>query len=169
MPVKISNGASHDRSNDSNTVTNAVPTSAPSMTASAGAVPMSPCPANDATISAVAVLLWISPVTPRPAKNAEARCDTLRRSTRRRSPPYMRRMPVRTMCVPQTRSDTPARRFSSVCTVCLPGQRIRLDVGEALHRLLHALLVAEPRILDSAERRQFETVAGHFAHVHGAD
>ena len=60
MPLKISSGASHDRSNDSRTVTSAVPTSAPSMTASAGAVPISPWPANDATISAVAVLLWMS-------------------------------------------------------------------------------------------------------------
>ena len=116
MPVKIRSGASHDRSNDSRTVTSAVPTSAPSITASAGAVPIKPWPANDATISAVAVLLWMRPVTPNPAKKAEPRFDTLRRSTRRRLPPYMRRMPVRTMCVPHTRSDTPASRFSRVCT-----------------------------------------------------
>ena len=51
---------SHDRSNDSTTVTSDVPTSAPSITASAGAVPIRPWPANAATISAVAVLLWIS-------------------------------------------------------------------------------------------------------------
>ena len=75
MPLKISSGASHDRSNDSSTVTSAVPTSAPSMTASAGAVPIRPCPANDATISAVAVLLWIS------AGDAEAR-EERRRAVR---------------------------------------------------------------------------------------
>jgi hypothetical protein len=43
------------------------------MTASAGAVLMRFCPANAATISAVAVLLWMSAVTPSPAKNAEKR------------------------------------------------------------------------------------------------
>ncbi len=116
MPLNISSGASHDRSKDSRTVTSAVPTSAPSITASAGAVPINPCPANDATISAVAVLLWISPVTPSPAKNADARCDTLRRRTRRRFPPYSRRMPVRTMCVPHTSSDTPANKLRRTCT-----------------------------------------------------
>ena len=69
-PTKIRSGASQDRSNDRMTVTSEVPTSAPSMTASAGAVPMRPWPANAATISAVAVLLWMRPVTPRPARNA---------------------------------------------------------------------------------------------------
>ena len=72
-PTKIRSGASHDRSNDRITVTSEVPTSAPSMTASAGAVLMRPCPANAEMISAVAVLLWMRPVTPRPAKNAEKR------------------------------------------------------------------------------------------------
>src|SRR6185295_4051569 len=173
MPVKISSGASHDRSNDSRTVTSAVPTSAPSMTARAGAVPISPWPANDATISAVAVLLWIRPVTPSPAKNAEARCDTLLRSTRRRSPPYRRRMPVRTMCVPQTRRETTASRFSSVGIRSAspwqrrgsPWQRVSLGIREGLHRFLHALLVSQPGIFDTAEGREFQPVAGDFAHI----
>jgi hypothetical protein len=108
-------GASQDRSNDRITVTSDVPTSAPSITASAGAVLMRPCPANAATISAVAVLLWMRPVTPRPAKNAEKRWLMLLRRNLRRSAPYRRRMPVRTMCVPQTRSATPASRLSRVC------------------------------------------------------
>ena len=56
-PTKIRNGASHDKSNDNTSVTSAVPTSAPSITDSAGAVPINPWPANAATISAVAVLL----------------------------------------------------------------------------------------------------------------
>ena len=116
-PTKISSGASHDRSNDRITVTSDVPTSAPSMTASAGAVLISPWPANAATISAVAVLLWMRPVTPRPARNAVKRWLMLLRSTRRRSAPYRRRMPVRTMCVPQTSSATPASRLSRVCMV----------------------------------------------------
>ncbi len=77
-PTKISSGASHDRSNDRISVTSDVPTSAPSITASAGAVPMRPWPAKAATISAVAVLLWISPVTPSPARKAvEALADAL--------------------------------------------------------------------------------------------
>ena len=54
-----------------------VPTSAPSITASAGAVAIRPWPTNAATISAVAVLLWISAVTPSPAANAAKRLDTL--------------------------------------------------------------------------------------------
>src|SRR5690242_8272488 len=127
----------------------------------------------------------MSPVTPSPAKNADTRLVTLRRRTRRRLPPYRRRMPVRTMCVPQTRSETPASRFSSVCTIAdrrrcsypgssipypaSPRQRIRLDVREALHSLLHALLVAEPRVLDAAERRQLEPITGNLAHVDRAD
>ena len=166
-PTKISSGASHDRSNERMTVTSDVPTSAPSITASAGAVPMSPCPANAATIRAVAVLLWMSAVTPRPASSAVKRRLMLLRSARRRSAPYRRRMPVRTMCVPQTSSDTPASRLSSVCTVSRrsPRQRVRLRVGEALHRLLHAFLVAESGVLDAAERRQLEAVAGDLADV----
>ena len=72
-PTKISSGASQDRSNERITVTSDVPTSAPSMTASAGAVLISPWPANAEMISAVAVLLWMSPVTPSPARNAVKR------------------------------------------------------------------------------------------------
>ena len=41
----------------------------------------------------------------------------------------------------------------------LPRQRVRLDVGEALHRFLHAFLVAEPGILDAAEGRELEPIA----------
>src|SRR5437899_11199179 len=88
----------------------------------------------------------------------------------------MRRMPVRTMYVPQTSSDTPATmlRIVSIATPAAwwkgsPWERVRLDVGEALHRLLHAFLVAEAGVLDAAERRQLETVAGHLANVDAAD
>ena len=83
-PMKMRSGDSHDRSNDSTTVTSEVPTSAPSITASACEVPISPCPAKAATMSAVAVLLWISAVIPTPAKNAFAGFVTLTRSKRRR-------------------------------------------------------------------------------------
>src|SRR6185436_6901499 len=51
----------------------------------------------------------------------------------------------------------------------LPWQRIRLHIGKAFHRFLHAFLVSEPRIFDAAERRKFETVPGHLAYVDAAD
>ena len=44
-----------------------------------------------------------------------------------------------------------------------------LDVGEALHRLLHAFLVAQARVLDAAEGRELEPVARHLADVDRAD
>ena len=69
-PTKINSGESHDRSNENTSVISAVPTSAPSITASAGAVAMRPWPTKDATIRAVAVLLWMSAVMPKPAPNA---------------------------------------------------------------------------------------------------
>ena len=69
-PKKMSRGESHERSNENTSVISAVPTSAPSITARAGAVAISPWPTNDATITAVAVLLWINAVMPSPAANA---------------------------------------------------------------------------------------------------
>ena len=48
----------------------AVPTSAPSITASAAEVVSRPCETNEDVSSAVAVELCSSPVTPTPAKNA---------------------------------------------------------------------------------------------------
>jgi len=83
----MSSGDNHDRSNENTRTIRLVPTSAPSITASAGAVAIKPWPTNAATISAVAVLLCISAVTPSPAAKAAKRLDTLCRSTRRRSPP----------------------------------------------------------------------------------
>src|SRR4029077_2574647 len=50
-----------------------------------------------------------------------------------------------------------------------PRQRIGLHIGEALHRLDHAFLVAEPGILDAAERRHLDAIARHFPYVDGAD
>src|SRR5205823_12055107 len=86
------------------------------------------------------------------------------------------KMPVRTMCVPQTSSDTPATmlRIVSIATAGhaggrSPRQRVRLHVGKAFHRFLHAFLVAQSGILDPAERRQLESIARHFAHVDRAD
>src|SRR3546814_14752792 len=50
-----------------------------------------------------------------------------------------------------------------------PRQRKRLHVGVALHRLDDAFLVAEAGVLDAAEGRHLDAVAGHFPDVHGAD
>src|SRR5450631_1340634 len=50
-----------------------------------------------------------------------------------------------------------------------PRQGIGLHIGEALHRFLHAFLVAQARILDAAERREFQAITGHLAHVDATD
>ena len=125
-PVTIRIGETKLMSNDSTSVTIAVPTSAPSMTASAGAVAMSPCPANAATMSAVAVLLCSSAVTDRPAANALPRLLMLRRRRRRSVLPYWRRIPVRTRCVPHTSSATPDSRSSSIFMPRPPSRVARL-------------------------------------------
>jgi hypothetical protein len=80
-PTKISSGDSHDRSNENTTAIIAVPTSAPSITASAAPVPTSPVPTKDATIRQVAVLLCTRLVTPSPASAAVKRLLKLRAST----------------------------------------------------------------------------------------
>src|ERR1700730_2885775 len=50
-----------------------------------------------------------------------------------------------------------------------PGKRPRLHMGEPLHRLKDALLVAQARILDAAERRHFDAIARHLPDIDGAD
>src|SRR5215469_4425121 len=62
-----------------------------------------------------------------------------------------------------------AQMSGIVSAIESPRKRIRLDVGKALHRLLDAFLVAEPRVLDPAKRSQLEPVARHFAHVDGSN
>jgi hypothetical protein len=54
-------------------------------------------------------------------------------------------------------------------TASIPGERVGFEVGEALDRLLHPFLIAQARVLDAAEGRELQAVAGHFAHVDGAD
>ena len=76
-PVKISNGDSHERSNENTTVMRLVPISAPSMMANAAASVITPCETNDDTINPVAALLCTSAVTPRPAAAALRRLRTL--------------------------------------------------------------------------------------------
>src|SRR5262245_26647142 len=51
---------------------------------------------------------------------------------------------------------------------CRPGQRIRLDVGVAFHRLPNAFLVAKARILDASKGTHLDTVARHFPDIDGA-
>ena len=112
-PTKIRSGDSHDRSNENTTAITLVPTSAPSMTASAALVVTRFLPTNEATIRQVAVLDWTMLVTPRPAMRARKRLAKLAARTWRRFSPKTRSMPVRTMCVPQTRSAIAARRLRS--------------------------------------------------------
>ena len=69
-PPPIASGESHDRSNENSCTTRLVPTSAPSMIASAGASPIRFCDTNELAMSAVALEDCTSAVTPRPARNA---------------------------------------------------------------------------------------------------
>ncbi len=114
-PTKISSGDSHDRSKENTTTIALVPMSAPSITASAAAVAMSPRPTKDETISPVAVLDCTIVVTAKPASSAWKRLPTLREMTWRRLAPNSRSTPVRTMCVAQTSRAMAASRFSRCC------------------------------------------------------
>ena len=132
-PTKISSGDSHDRSKENTTTIALVPMSAPSITASAAAVAISPRPTKDATISPVAVLDCTSVVTAKPASSAWKRLPTLREMTWRRLAPYRRSTPVRTMCVAQTSSAIAASRFSRCCTGGRLGRACRTGAGSAPH------------------------------------
>ncbi len=82
------------------------PTSAPSIMASAVDRAIRPRPANEPTISAVAVLDCRRLVTANPLKKAEAvLCDDSA-TKRRSSEPSARTTPVRTMRTPHTSSAT---------------------------------------------------------------
>ena len=111
-PTKISRGDSHDRSNENTTTIRLLPTSAPSITASAAGVATRPLPTKLATIRQVAVLDCITLVTPIPASMALGRLLKLRDSTPRRFSPNTRSTSVRTMCVPQTSKAIAASRLS---------------------------------------------------------
>ncbi|MNE23106.1 hypothetical protein D3C80_1163480 [compost metagenome] len=113
-PRKISSGDSHDRSKVSTLAMSAVPTSAPSMIARAGVMAIRPWPTKDVTSMAVALLLCTIAVTRIPAMNARGRLFMFWLMMRRRSDPNTRRMPVRTICVPQTNSVTAESRLSRV-------------------------------------------------------
>ena len=114
-PKPMSRGDSHDRSSEKSCTTRLVPTSAPSMMASAGASAISFWLTNEPVMSAVALEDCTSPVTPSPARKAVKGFETLLASTRRRLPPSTRSTPERTMCVPQTSSAIPDRTVTNVC------------------------------------------------------
>ena len=76
-PTPIATGASHDRSKEKTCTTRLVPTSAPSMIASAGASAIRLAPTKEPTMSAVALEDCTSAVTPTPARNACSRLLTL--------------------------------------------------------------------------------------------
>lgn len=63
---------------------------------------------------AVALLLCTIAVTTMPATNASQRLDMFWPITWRRLVPYTRRMPVRTMCVPQISRATADSKLSRV-------------------------------------------------------
>ena len=69
-PMKMNSGDSQDRSNENTTAIRLVPTSAPSITASASGSVTSPWPTKADTMSAVAVLDCTSAVTPMPERAA---------------------------------------------------------------------------------------------------
>ena len=78
-PTKMNSGDSQDRSNENTTAIRLVPTSAPSITASAVGSATRPWPTKEETISAVAVLDCTSAVTPMPRERGrEAVADAAR-------------------------------------------------------------------------------------------
>ena len=110
-PSVISTGDRIARLNETSWATSDVPTSAPSMTASAIAVPTKPRAANEAVISAVAVELCSRAVTPSPQPKARKRLPRAEPMAARRSPPNARITPVRTMRRPHSSRATPPARW----------------------------------------------------------
>ena len=99
-------GAAAATSKDSTCTINAVPTLAPSMRARPAERSRVPLAAKAVAMSAVAVLLWSTAVTSRPAKQARARPLSPRPIRSRSSGPKPRARPVVTMCVPHRSSAT---------------------------------------------------------------
>ena len=111
-PMMNSTGATSVMLKESTCTISVVPRLAPSMIASAGTSATSPSAANELVIRAVAVLLCKRAVSPRPAAKAEKRSFSAFDSSRRRSGPNARRMPLWTMCRPHSSSATPPIRSS---------------------------------------------------------
>ena len=138
-PRKISSGDSQDRSKVSTRAISAVPTSAPSMMASAGVSGTRPWATKEVTSSAVALLLCTRAVTAIPERKASGMRCMLRLSTRRRLAPYTRRMPVRTIWVPHTSRATADSRLSSVSIVA-PSRRVSKSSWRACHKIVMTVL-----------------------------
>ncbi len=113
-PATSSSGVSAERSNDSACTTSVVPRSAPSITASAGASPISPRPTKPDSSIAVAVALCSTAAAPTPAAAARSRFRVAAASARRISGPKLPRTPVLTMLVPHSSSATPPSRLSRI-------------------------------------------------------
>ena len=118
-------GATAAMLNESTCTISVVPTLAPSMMASAAARLTRPSAANELVIRAVAVLLWSTAVSPRPAAKALKRLLSALPSRRRRSGPKARRIPLWTMCRPHSNSATPPIRSSRTN---VPMLRVRIGV-----------------------------------------
>ncbi len=95
-PTAIIKGDNVERSKVRICATTVVPTSAPSNTASAGAVVMMPWLLKEDVSRAVALLLCSKTVTPRPAKNALKRLERLAPNALRTSLPQASVMPMQT-------------------------------------------------------------------------
>ncbi len=106
-PNAINTGESQATLNESAWTISVEPTSAPSISARPIAVVISPFPAKDDAISAVAVLLCSSPVMPKPMIHELKRLPAERDTQRCSVPPSDRLSPVRTIRTPQIRSATP--------------------------------------------------------------
>ncbi len=106
-------GATAETLNERSCTMSVVPTFAPSRIARPEARPTTPCAVNEAVMSAVAVLLCSSVVSPRPAANAAKRLPSAFDSKRRRSEPKARKMPLWIMCRPHSSSATPPIRSRS--------------------------------------------------------
>ena len=139
----------------------AVPTSAPSITASAGRSAIRPWPTNEADDQRRGGgALHEAGDAEAGRRTPSQRLAQLRRRIRRRFAPYdAQDAGAHDVRAPDEQGDAASRLSRCHAILCVrrsPGQRVGLQVGEALHRFLHAFLVAEPRILDAAERRQLQ-------------
>src|SRR5574344_1315171 len=114
-PVKMHSGDSQDRSSENTTVMMAEPSSAPRITVSAAGRVIMPCPTNEDTISEVAVLDCTMAVTPMPESTAVMRVRTPRAINWRKLAPNTRKMPVRTIWMPQMSRAMAAKRFKRCC------------------------------------------------------
>ncbi len=76
-PISVNSGDSQERSSVSTRAMSAVPTSAPSMTASAVGSAIRPWATKEMASKAVALLLCTNAVTPMPAPKASGECCML--------------------------------------------------------------------------------------------